>query len=204
MKPHFHRNKKGEVTLVQFVDPTAGPDGAYVDRCISSLQNSHSQVSVLLEDAFTISSGTSVTNAILAGPQIALFDDFVSLSSQFETFRIRAIRFDIYDINPGVSINAFWSTFHDQFTAGAQPVFTQANVVDGPDSAIVPPGTGKITLYWRAKGTLENQFVTNDSSSVAVPTQYFGGLRYGIASSASATAKWQVIVKAVVDFRGRY
>lgn len=100
----------------------------------------------------------------MAGPQIALFDEFTSFSAQFQTFRIRAIRYDIYDINPSLSTVGWFSTFHDEFRADAQPVFSQRNVIDGPDSQIVPPGTGKLTLYWRAKGILENGFITDDDA----------------------------------------
>lgn len=194
---------KNTVTNVRVVDEYAGTDGAYIDRCISTLQNSHSQITLLCQDTFALNINTTISNGNLAGPQIALFDEFVSIAQQFETFRIRAVRYDIYDANPAATIVGFFSTFHDQFTAANQPVFPPATVIDGPDSQTVPPGTGKITLYWRAHGVLENEFVTADDVGVSTPTQYFGGLRYSVPAGGAATTKYQVIVKALVDFRGR-
>lgn len=197
------RGGKNAVANVRVIDQNAGTDGAYIDRCIDAMQNSHSQVTILAQDTFAVGFGTGLNNGTLAGPQIALFDEFASMAVQFETFRIRAIRYDIYDVNPASAVVGFFSTYHDQFTASVQPVFTQANVIDGPDSQTVPAGTGKISLYWRAKGVLENEFVTTDTSGNNLPIQYFGGLRYSIAAGASAQPKYQIVVKALIDFRGR-
>jgi len=158
---------------------------------------------MLLQDSFSVNTSSSAVAGNLAGPQIVLFDDFVSISAQFETFRIRGIRFDVYDINPTNVVAAWFSTFHDEFGASAQPVFASGSVIDGPDSQIVPPGTGKITLYWRATGTNENRFVTTDQNSVSFPPAFFGGLRYALPGSTTG-GKFQVVVKAIVDFRGRF
>jgi len=197
------RNAKNRVTNVRVVDEYAGADGLYVDRCISSFQNSHSSTSLLLEDSFAINTAATATNAILAGFQVRLFDDFVSLAQQFETCRIRAYRFDIYDTNPSnTSSYAWFSSFHDSYASNSQPVFTAANVIDGPDSLIVPPGTGKASVYWRAHGTQELSFQTTDDAGVATPPLDFGGLRYSL-SAGTAGSKYQILVKAIVDFRGR-
>jgi len=197
------RNAKNRVTNVRVVDENAGSDGAYVDRCISGFQNSHSSTSLLLEDSFAVNTATTATNAIIGGFQVRLFDDFVSLAAQFETCRVRAIRFDLYDVNPSNNSSYAWfSTFHDTYQSSAQPVFTAANVIDGPDSLIVPPGTGKASLYWRARGTQEMSFQTTDDAGVGFPPLDFGGLRYSL-SAGTAGAKYQIVVKAVVDFRGR-
>jgi len=193
---------KNTVVNVRQVDQYAGVDGAYIDRCISDLQNSHSQITLCCQDTFNIDSAASNVNGIIAGPQVAIFDEFVSIQAQFETFRIRAIKFDIYDVNPSNSSVGWFSTFHDQFSGAAQPTFTVAGVVDGPDSQLVPPGTGKLTLYWRAKGTLENGFVTDDDVGVTQPPLYSGGLRYSVGANTAAR-KFQVVVNAIVDFRGR-
>lgn len=199
------RNKpqKNRISNVRVVDQNAGNDGLYVDRCIGELQNSHSQITMLLQDTNALTVTPTVGAGNIAGPQIALFDDFASLAQQFETFRIRAIRYDIYDVNPSVPIVGWFSTFHDEFGAAAQPVFNQAAVIDGPDSSIVPPGTGKMTLYWRAHGTNENRFVTTDQASVTFPPSYFGGLRFSYGNSSTSSPKFQVVTKALVDFRGR-
>lgn len=192
---------KNDIINVRQVDPAAGSDGTYVDRCIASLQNSHSQITVLVQDSFNINSATTAVTNSFSGAQVVIMDDFVSLAQQFETFRIRAIRFDVYDINPSNAVVGWFSTFHDQFTAANQPSFAAAGVIDGPDSALVPPGTGKATFYWRARGTLENQFVT-DSTTGSVATQFFGGLRIAVAAG-TANPKFQLVIKALVDFRGR-
>jgi len=197
------RSAKNEISNVRVVDQNAGSDGTYVDRCITDLQNSHSQITVLCQDIFNLAVPTTAGTGISAGPQVFNFDEFTAFAQQFETFRIRAYRFDIYDINPSNPAIAWFSTFHDQFTTNNQPVFTTANVIDGPDSQTVPPGTGKLSLYWRAHGVLENQFVTDDDSAVTTPTQFFGGLRYASIAGSSAAPKYTIVIKALVDFRGR-
>lgn len=197
------RSSKNKIMNVRVANDYAGEDGLYVDRCISELQNSHSQITMLLEDSFSVNANTTAINGILAGPQIFLFDDFVSIAQQFETFRIRGVRFDIYDVAPGSTVNGWFSTFHSEFLGSAQPVYTLANVIDGPDSQLVPPGVGKVTLYWRAKGANENRFVTDDDANVTNPPTYFGGLRYTVAAVATAFTKYTIVVKALVDFRGR-
>lgn len=198
------KTTKNSVTNVRVVDGYGATDGAYVDRCIGELQNSHSQVTMLLQDTFALTVTSTTASGILAGPQVVLFDDWVSMAAQFETFRIRAYRFDIYDVNPSNAIVGWFSTFHDEFPGSAQPTFTVANVVDGPDSQLVPPGTGKLTLYWRAKGTDENRFVSTDTAGGGGPSTYFGGLRYSYGNSSTSAPKYQVVVKALVDFRGRF
>lgn len=187
---------------VRVLDDYAGMDGDKFDRVLGNLQNSHSQVTLCVQDAFNLSVQTTATNAILAASQIKLFDEFVSLASQFETYRVKRIRFDIYDINPSVSNATFWSTFHDSFSSGSQFVPTQASVIDGPDSQIIPPGTGKISLFWTAKGTAENEF-QNTFSNSGITAIDFGGLRYSIPAGGAVTAKFFVVCKAIVDFRGR-
>lgn len=186
---------------VRVMDDYAGNDGAKFDRVLSQLQNSHSQVSICVSDEFTIGVGTGNTNSILAGSQVRVMDDFTSLSAQFQTFRIKRIRFDIYDINPSLSAVAVWSTFHDVNSTGAQYVPTFSNVIDAPDSQVVPPGAGKLSLVWTAKGTEENTFQST-ASTTPVPLD-FGGLRYSIVGQPTTGNKYMIVVKAIVDFRGR-
>jgi hypothetical protein len=194
---------KNVVTNVRVLDPSAGTDGAYVDRCITELQNSHSQVTILCQDSFNVDSATTTVVGNLSASQVRIFDEFTTLATQFETYRIRGFRFDIYDINPTLATVGWFSTFHDEFLASNQPVFSSAAVIDGPDSALVPPGLGKISLYWRARGSQENDFQTTDSNSITLQAFDFGGLRYALGASA-AGRKFQIIVKALVDFRGRF
>ncbi len=62
MSKRFYNNRRGgkdRVMNVRAVDPAAGTDGAYVDRCISTLQNSHSQIRVLVNMQFQVNTSTS-------------------------------------------------------------------------------------------------------------------------------------------------
>jgi len=191
---------RNRIQNVRITDDYAGDDGNKVDRILSSLQNSHSQTRLLCSDSYTIAVPTAAqVNAIVAGSQVRTSDDFNSIAAQFETFRVKAIRFDIYDVNPAGLGTAFWGTFHDEYLTSAQPTFTSGDVVDSPDGQIVPPGTGKITLTWMAKGTRENDFTT-----ITQPSTDFGGLRYSVnAATVAVPGKYQIFWKAIVDFRGR-
>jgi len=200
------RRKGGKNTVqnVRVVDPDAGSDSAYVERCISGLQNSESIVTLLCNDTFTLSTGAS-SSGLVAGTSTATAiratDEFASMMSQFNTYRIRAVRYDVYDINQTIAATNAFSTIHDvvPFDSGFTPP-PLATVIDGPDAKNVPPGTGRASFFWRAKGTLENQFQAGDT--IGAPED-FGGLRWAFYSSALSTAKFQVVIRAVVDFRGR-
>jgi len=185
------------------VDEDAGSDGAYVERCITSLQNSHSSIVVLCNDTLTLST-SSASSGLVAGvyavSNIRAMDEFASMATQFNTFRVRAVRFDVYDINQGIAATNAFSTFHDVIPAGntynPPPL---AQTIDGPDAKNVPPGLGKASFFWRAKGTLENEFQSVDAGE----SVDFGGLRYGFYSPTISSPKYQFVVRAVVDFRGR-
>lgn len=197
------RSRNNRTQPVRIVDDYAGNDGLKMDRVLSQLQNSHSQVRILANDSFTLSTTAAVggTTGIIAGSQVRIFDEFVSMASQFETFRISMIRYDIYDINPGQATANAFGTFHDVYTTANQPTFALATVLDSPDSQAVPPGTGKVSLIWKAKGTLENTF--QSTNLTAVPAEDFGGLRFALPQATAAAQKYLVMVKAVVDFRAR-
>lgn len=195
---------KNSIQNVRVVDPDAGGDSAYVERCISSMQNSESITTVLCNDTFTLSTGSS-SSGLVAGNYTASnirgTDDFISMMGQFNTYRIRAVRFDVYDINQTIAATNAFSTLHDvvpfDSTYAPPPL---AQVVDGPDSKNVTPGMGKASFYWRAKGTLENEFQAGDT--IGAPED-FGGFRWAFFSPSLSTAKFQVIIRAIVDFRGR-
>jgi len=190
------------VQNVRIMDDYSGADGAKFDRVMSSLQNSHSQISLLCSEEYTIDVPTSLSVGKISQSQIRVMDDFVSLAQQFQTYRIKRVRFDIYDVFPGTGPASFFSTFHDVNTTGTQYVPTIPAVIDGPDSQCVAPGTGKLTLVWTAKGVAENEFQSTTSSAPVI--QDFGGLRYGnFGSSTAVSGKYQVFCKAIVDFRGR-
>jgi len=195
---------KNQVTNVRVVDEYAGTEGAYIDRCIMDLQNSHSQITMLIQTQVPVTpSSGSGQNNFYSGSLIRSSDDYSSVSAQFQTFRIRAIRFDVYDINPSLSVANVWSTFHDVLST-TPSTFSFDQVTDGPDSQTIPPGSGKVSFYWRAKGTTENEFQSaTAASSGGSPPLDFGGLRTALGAATTSTPKFQLIVKALVDFRGR-
>lgn len=195
---------KNTIQNVRVVDQDAGGDSAYVERCISAMVGGESTITVLCNDTFTLSTGSS-SSGLVAGlftaTNIRGTDDFNSMMGQFNLYRIRAVRFDVYDINQTIAATNAFSTIHDVVPFdGAYAPPPLAQVVDGPDSKNVTPGAGRASFFWRAKGTLENQFQAGDS--VGAPED-FGGLRWAFFSPTISAAKYQVIVRAVVDFRGR-
>lgn len=198
-----NRKNKDSVQNVRVVEPLAGTDGLHVDRQLSAIQNSGNHVMVLCSESNElVASSTANTAGVIGWSQIRLFDDFVSMAQQFNTFRIKSIRFDVYDINPALPNSATFGTFHDQYTIGTQPAFAFADVVDSVDSQIVPPGTGKASFTWVGHSTLERGYVdvTPDPTSSGPD---FGGLRYFVFQTAQAATKFRIITKAVVEFRGR-
>jgi len=187
---------------VRITDPTAGSDGAKIDRIISQLQNSASQTRILAGDVVDVQPPVSTGATRIYGfDSIIATDDFQSLAAQFETYRVTAIKFDVYDINPGSVVQNVWSTFHNDIF-DVSPAYTRLQIVDAPDSKVLSSGETHTTFYWRAHGTEEMRF--QGTSTVSTRLAYFGGLRFHtLASAQSVNQKYQVIVHAVVDFRGR-
>jgi len=200
------RNRKGkstnknEVSNVRVVDPHSGLDGARMDRILGQMQNSHSQIRVICGESRQLNSATTGSGGTVTGVDVRSWDDFVSFAAQFETYRIAAIRFEIYDFNPANTVVAVFSTQHDVVASPltyTAPSF--ANVIDAPDSQVVPPGTGKAVFDWFAHGTEENGFQSDTIS----PVNDYGGLRFYLNSAAGVSGKYLIVSKAVVDFRGR-
>jgi len=192
--------KKDVVSNVRVIDPHTGLDGARMDRILGAMQNSHSQIRVICGESRQLNSATTSAGGTVTGTDVRNTDDFTSFAAQFETFRIAAIRFEVYDFNPANVVVAVFSTQHDVIPTGssyAAPTF--ANVIDAPDSQLIPPGTGKVVFDWFAHGTLENEF----QSDSITPIQDFGGLRFYLNSAGAVSGKYLIVTKAVVDFRGR-
>jgi len=194
-------NNKNAVSNVRIIDPHQGLDGARMDRILAQMQNSHSQIRVICGDSRQLNSATTNSGGTVTGADIRGYDDFTSFAAQFETYRIAAIRFEVYDFNPANVVVAVFSTQHDvvpstlTYTA---PTF--ATVIDAPDSQVIPPGTGKVVFDWFAHGTEENTF----QSDTVAPINDFGGLRFFLNSAAAVSGKYLIVTKAVVDFRGRF
>lgn len=203
MPNHRVSRSKNAVTNVRVMDPYSGTNGARVDRLMSSIQNSGNHIMVLCGETngLTISTTADLTGNI-GWSQIRVFDDFTSIAGQFNTFRIKSIRYDVYDINPAVPNSGTFGTFHDQYTIGTQPNYSFGEVVDSIDSQMVPPGTGKVSFTWVAHTPLERGYVDVTPDPVASGPD-FGGLRYIVPQGGSSQTKYRVITKAVVEFRGR-
>jgi len=199
MRSNNRKTGKNQISNVRVVDPEDGADGATVDRMITQQQNSHSQVRVLCNATYAITLATTNTFVNYDGTSVIGMDDFVSMVQQWETYRIKAIKVDVYDIAPNTVVQNGGSTFHDVYTT--VPSFTFDNIADGPDYRVVPPGTGKVTFHWLAKGTQENNFQSD--STVGTTSEYFGGVRFLAGAGTAGVVKYQVVMKAVVDFRGR-
>lgn len=203
------RGKKGSKNRVQnvrVVDEFAGSDGVKVDRMLSALHTSENQARVLCTSFFeirTTSSGPDLSG-YYGGDQVRDTDEFKSMMQQFGMYRISAIRFDVYDINPTTSVAHAFSTYHSS-SIGPISAFAFADVVDSADSQIIAPGTGTAHFTWVAKSTNERGFYTTARIENALtPPETFGGLRWALANASSDGRKYQVAVKAIVDFRARH
>lgn len=199
MARRFSGNKRGRRERQEqhvVIDNTyAGRDFGKVQRIISHAQNSESMATIVIGAAVSIPVATTTSNTGLSFVTIASEDDFASMAAQFATFRVRAIMFDVYDYNPNVVGQAFAATFHQ---AGSNVPITFQNTVDRPDSQVIIPGADKRTFIWRPKGTLENEF------QAVTGFIDFGGLAVSVLGGPAAAAnKYQVLIKAVVDFRAR-
>lgn len=180
---------------VSVVDQYAGTDAAKVDRQLQALQNSHSLTTVMCSQEFEYTLTTSGSNSYsLSFATVASTDDFGSFSAQFNTWKVLSMRFDVYDMNPNVQGTAIFATNH---VDGGNLTISLQTIADRPDSQLIPPGAGKISLTWVPKGTLENEFqgVSNYTD--------FGGLIAFANNVATASSKYSIVMKAIVQFRGR-
>lgn len=193
------RNSKNKVMNVRVVDPDGATDSLRVDRMINEVKASESQIRVLCADNLFIDNAATPISGLQAFDYIFATDDWGSISVQYNDFRVRAIKYDVYDVNQGNIGGAIFSTVHEVYN-NTPPTYTFAQVVDGPDSKPVPPGTGKATFYWMAHGVKEMGF---QSTSISSAVDRYGGLRYYINSGANPGAKFQIVMHAIVDFRGR-
>lgn len=193
---------KNRVMNVRVADPTAGTDGLHVDRMISSIKASESQTRILIGDSLDLNTiASSETSSSYGFDQLFVTDDFASMAQQFNLFRVAAMKFEIFDLNPSVPVFNTFGIFHDNYETGV-PAYTRANITDLPDSRVISAGTGQTTLYWVAHGPAETQF-QQASSVIGSIAQRYGGLKYYVGPFVSANTKYSVIVHAVIDFRGR-
>lgn len=186
---------------VRIADNASGTDGLHADRMISAIKQSESQTRILIGDTFDLATSTAADTLGTYGfDSIFVSDDFISMIQQFNLFRVMAIKFDIYDINPNAAVFNTWGIWHDNYETSI-PAYVRSNIADLPDSRVLSGGTGQTTLYWLAHGTAEQQFQA--SSTTGSPIQRFGGLKYFVQATSPSVPKYTVQVHAVVDFRGR-
>jgi hypothetical protein len=173
---------------------------ARVDRAISSMRASESSTMVLCKSSFRLLTSTTVPLFnTWTYSQIALTDDFISLSQQFNEFKVKFMKFEIFHTNPTASANVAISTLHGDFDGGIPSSYTsEANVIDAPDGKYLSPGSEPLVLYWNATGTPEN-----DYQNVASFSDY-GGFRSALDQTTSVQLVGTVIATACVVFRGRH
>lgn len=189
-------NQKNRITNVRVVDKDDGKDDILCQRMLQSYKESEGQIRVICSNAIELNPGGVAAGSAVDFSIAAASDDFVSFSQQYTEFRVRAIRFDIFDVQPNSPyVVNYWSTYHQ--IGGTVPT-TAANVVDRPDSRSLVPGTGYTSVAWVAHSIPEMAFQSTASYSS------LGGLVYNLTPSATVTGtKYQIYAKYVIDFRGR-
>lgn len=194
-------NNRNRITNVRITDPSAGEDQLRIDRQMSAVKTSESQTRLLIGDIVDVPTATTDLNGTFGFDNIFGSDEFLSMVQQYNLFRIKSIKFDIFDVNPNAPVNNQWGVWHDNYESAA-PAYTRFNVADLPDSRVLSAGVGQTTLYWSAHGSAENQFQA--SYSTGSPSQKFGGLKYFVSASPNPGAsKYMIQVHTIVDFRGR-
>lgn len=186
------RNTRQIMTVAQDGDV----QGARFDQMVSNARYNESAVPVLVKAVFGISSVTTGTSGAYGYTQLAAEDDFVSMAQQWNLFRVKAMRFEVFHVNPGTIAPVVLSTFHADggtFT----PYLTQGSVVDGPDSKYMDAGAGKQVFYWTGNNSTERLFQSPESFVD------FGGLRFFNEGTTGSFPIARVIVTAQVVFKGR-
>lgn len=177
-------------------------DGDYaaarIDRTISGMRSNASSTMIVAKTVSSISVGTTAQSYTITYTQLTASDDFASMASQYNTFKVKSMRFEVFHVNPSVATPVAVSTVHGEVNGDypANYVSEQA-IIDAPDAQYLEPGSKKQVFYWNARGTLEKAF--QDVNTVT----NFGGLRFYVAGGTAQTA-YQVIASFVVVFRGRH
>jgi len=194
--------RKGQRTPQKVELVEGGAIGDKISRIIGTTISSESQVRVIC----TQIDNPGSTGALSSYDADALFgtDAFVSMKGQFNEFRLTAIHASFTPINSAVttfSQGAIVGSTHWNVATGVAPAFTAANVVDLPDSQIVTPGADAIIINWLAKGTFERQF--QDTTVIGSLTRKTGAVLLFNATAGATISYLTVVIKYIVDFRGR-
>jgi hypothetical protein len=173
---------------------------AKIDRTISGFRMSESTTTIVVKTSFDLVTGTTVVSTTFTFPDLVLTDDFISFAQQYNTFKVKSMRFDVFHTNPASTAPVAVSTLHCNFSG--QPPTTWLNesaVVDGPDSMYIEAGSKKQTFYWNAKGTAELEYQDVNTFN------NHGGLRCLLrATTPAGVTAGIVVVSAVITFRGRH
>lgn len=187
--------RKNAISNVRIVDKDDGSDDIITQRLLQSYKVSEGQIRVVCNIRSSFDTAGSGAGGNISYANLQTSDEFVSFAGQYQEFRVRAIRFDIYDLQPNLPAPTnFWATYHSITT----PPFGIEDVIDRPDSRTIAPGTGMTSLAWVAHGIPEMAFQPNTGG------QDLGGLVLYIGSAGSPSSnRYNVVTKYIVDFRGR-
>jgi hypothetical protein len=187
------RRSRNVIQNVRIVDRDEGRDDLRVQRMLNTMVESESQIRVVC--GYQTTQNVAVASGVVGFGELLATDDFVSFAAQYQEYRVAGIRFDIYDVNQTAVVVNFWATFHQ--VSGSVPVAAE-DIMDRPDCRSLSAGEGKATLAWLAHGIPERAF-NNVGTNAGL-----GGLSYNLSpAAASTTAKYTIMAKFIVDFRGR-
>jgi len=194
-KRRGNNRSNARIQNVRLVDKDEGSDDILVSSMLSRMTKTESQTRVVCGFQETVTP-SGPTGGIYSLATLQSTDDWASFSAQFKEFRIRAIQFRVFDMQPSsaATIN-IWATFH---TLGGDVGSNPSDIDDRPDARVIPPGTGYVDLNWVAHGQPELEY---QPVSAAIP---YGGIVYSYSPANTITGtKYQVTCKYIVDFRAR-
>lgn len=188
--------RSNKIQNVRVVDNDEATDSVRVSNILSSMSSSNQQIRATCGYQATLTPAAGNIGSTVSLVSLQSTDDWQSFSAQYVEFRIRAIQFRIFDVQPNsAAVVNYWATYHQ---IGGDVAVGANDVVDRPDARILTPGAGWITLNWAAHGQPEMEF-----QPIAGGVAY-GGLCYNTSpASVLSGTKYQIIAKFVVDFRGR-
>lgn len=187
---------KRRIADVRVVPRTEDARGQRVERMISSVKSTVSQVRVLVHSFYDYSTVTSPGINTYSFTNIRSEADYGEYAALYTTWRVSGLRFEIFDQNPNVYGNAIFGTYH--VNDGADAPSTQSQIYQLPDVDQVPSGAGPLVMYWTPTGTTEMGFYTTDNGG-----EDFGGLAVYTGGTSTVQPKWRLTVTAVIDFRAR-
>lgn len=193
------RNRRGPrstaIQNVRVVDPDEGSDDVKVNNMISSYNASEGQIRVICSSRAELTYSAGQSN-VFGYDSLTSTDDFISFSAQYQEFRVRGMRFTVYDVQPSspATIN-YMATWHQ--VGGTVPA-TQDDIVDRPDARSIAPGTGHVKLSWLAHGLPEMEF-----QSISSYNSLGGLVLYASPAAVITGTKYLLVAKYLVDFRGR-